>query len=416
MPKMSAQARNGYVASIRDANSPVKPKLKNITQSVQFKRWFGDWQKHTRTASKIVNPDGAPKIVYYDAANSGSGVYRLTDDAAGGEAAYLNIRNPYRVSQQPNPQAEAQLIRHAQQKGYDGIVMEGSTNRYLAFRQEQIKSANDNIGTFDKTNPDIRRSVKGAGQNTADRLKHADGKSIRPSEKTKTREQAFTEDKYFKRQMDRWDELADGARIKVGVVREHSALNQVGIPASSMFFDVGKIRKALDKHGDHLSADVIKRLPDMLADPIVITEYKGASNTVNVYGELWTGSGIPIVVGVVMRKDANGINIISNIRTIHARSNFAKQITDESVLYLNEDKKRTRSWFHDCGNLNVPLAGTRFGLIRSIAFEDGKVNFRASVKRPKFVGLSMMHYTLEKARRTCLGERQLRGLIGKLLY
>lgn len=170
MPKMSAQARNGYVASILDANSPVKPKLENITQSVQFKHWFGDWQKHTRDVSKIVNPDGTPKVVYYDAANSGSGVYRLTDNAAGGEAAYLNIRNPYRVSQQPNPQAEGQLIRHAQQKGYDGIVMEGSTNRYLAFRQEQIKSANDNIGIFDKTNPDIRRSVKGAGQNTADRI------------------------------------------------------------------------------------------------------------------------------------------------------------------------------------------------------------------------------------------------------
>ena len=43
MPKMSAQARNGYVASIRDANSPVKPKLENVTQSVQFKHWFGDW-------------------------------------------------------------------------------------------------------------------------------------------------------------------------------------------------------------------------------------------------------------------------------------------------------------------------------------------------------------------------------------
>ena len=31
-------------------------------------------------------------------------------------------------------------------------------------------------------------------------------------------------------------------------------------------------------------------------------------------------------------------------------------------------KKKTRSWFHDCGILNVPLNGTKFGLIRSIAF------------------------------------------------
>jgi len=32
-----------------------------------------------------------------------------------------------------------------------------------------------------------------------------------------------------------------------------------------------------------------------------------------------------------------------------------------------------------------------------------------------FVGLSMMCYTLGKANKTCLGERQLRGRIGKLL-
>lgn len=201
MPKMSAQARNGYVASIRDANSPVKPKLKNVTESLQFMdwfgnwqnyssnvskldtknkaaskvaervqfpnqptkatasniilhnitekfnlkiqnqtqtqqfdRWFGDWQNEPTDVSKIVNPDGTPKVVYYDAANSGSGVYRLTDNAAGGEAAYLNIRNPYRVSQQPNPQAEGQLIRHAQQKGYDGIVMGGGANLHVCVR------------------------------------------------------------------------------------------------------------------------------------------------------------------------------------------------------------------------------------------------------------------------------------------
>ena len=53
MPKMSAQARNGYVASILDANSPVKPKLENITQSVQFKRWFGDWQNYSSNVSKL---------------------------------------------------------------------------------------------------------------------------------------------------------------------------------------------------------------------------------------------------------------------------------------------------------------------------------------------------------------------------
>ena len=60
MPKSSVQIHSGYIASICDADSTVKPKMKNVTESVQFKRWFGDWQRHTRDVSKIQNADGSP--------------------------------------------------------------------------------------------------------------------------------------------------------------------------------------------------------------------------------------------------------------------------------------------------------------------------------------------------------------------
>ena len=77
------------------------------------------------------------------------------------------------------------------------------------------------------------------------------------------------------------------------------------------------------------------------------TESTGAgqccSITVNVYGNLRIENGTPVVVGIVMKLDRSGSNLISNIRTIHARSDFAKQITDDSVLYLNEDKTRTHT-------------------------------------------------------------------------
>lgn len=34
--------------------------MKNVTESAQFKRWFGDWQRHTKDVSKIQNADGSP--------------------------------------------------------------------------------------------------------------------------------------------------------------------------------------------------------------------------------------------------------------------------------------------------------------------------------------------------------------------
>lgn len=212
---------------------------------------------------------------------------------------------------------------------------------------------------------------------------------------------SFTEDKYFERQIERWGELKANTRIKVGIIRENSALAQVGLQTTKMYFDVGKIQKAMQDHKDHLTPSVLKQIPDLLNDPIVITEYRGPEgntrNTVNVYGQLFA-KGKPVVVGIVMRLDSDGRTIINNIRTVHARSDFAKQITDDSVLYLNENAKRTRSWFHDCGNLNVPLAGTKYGFIRSITFENEKSKGKFSLAQtqdfyPRTKGRSFRGYS-----------------------
>ena len=53
--------QDGFVRSIRDNGSKVKTKFKNITESQQFKRWFGNWQINPKKSSKVVNNDGTPK-------------------------------------------------------------------------------------------------------------------------------------------------------------------------------------------------------------------------------------------------------------------------------------------------------------------------------------------------------------------
>lgn len=43
----------------------VRFSMKNaVTESQQFKRWFGDWQNNPAKASKVVNEDGTPKVMY----------------------------------------------------------------------------------------------------------------------------------------------------------------------------------------------------------------------------------------------------------------------------------------------------------------------------------------------------------------
>lgn len=210
-----------------------------------------------------------------------------------------------------------------------------------------------------------------------------DGKIVGASEedevkksKTSSEKTAFTIDKYYERQIDRWRELKEGSYITVGDIKEHSALSKVGMPQGRLYFDVSKIRKEMEKHSDHLSPDIMKKIPELLNEPIVITEYNPGknTNTVNVFGRLFAqnSNNTPIFVGIVATKGRGG-TVVTKIRTVHTRSDWSDMITDDSVLYLNENKKETDKWFQARGN-SVPLGGTKYGLVRSISLVEQKVN------------------------------------------
>lgn len=188
MPKNSATRNDGHIHSIADIDSPVKMKFSGVTETRQFKRWFGDWQNRPQTASQVVNDDGTPRIVYHGTGQSfhvfesDSGAYwfsesedyaeSMMEERGGGEvkAAYLNMRNPYFAALDPgqfsDPTYEAHILRKAKAGGYDGAIITNSSQDplvadtfYVVFDPNQIKSATENVGTFDGSNADIRYSV-----------------------------------------------------------------------------------------------------------------------------------------------------------------------------------------------------------------------------------------------------------------
>ena len=221
----SSSIADGYIHSIRDAGSFVNTKFENVTQTQQFKRWFGDWQKNPKRASKVVNADGTPRVMYhytdstftvFDPARSGSnqgmrlgdGIYisssktAFMDYGKNRMDVYADIKHPFEM-QLTKAQADEVLNtyaatkhnldayggvyrKHAQQKlmtptrvmdylseyaadngiktsdilkhlGYDGIH---DGIEWVAFDPTQIKFATDNIGTFDRNNPDIRYELR----------------------------------------------------------------------------------------------------------------------------------------------------------------------------------------------------------------------------------------------------------------
>ena len=191
-------------------------------RTAAFKNWFGDWEKDPQNASKVVDENGEPRVVYhgtygdftvFDKAKIGSatdygiwgrGFYftNMENTPYGNKklALFLNFRNPfifndYKSAEEigdylniwdgnfheddrfgifrPYARGAAQIAGSAQERGHDGLIaVLGKWTEYIAFEPNQIKSATDNRGTFDPKNPDITFSV--IGPNAATWGKYAD--------------------------------------------------------------------------------------------------------------------------------------------------------------------------------------------------------------------------------------------------
>lgn len=268
--KYSIGSTDNIVQAKFDDN--VNKKINNITQSKQFIRWFGDWQNSPAKASKVVDNNGEPLVLYhqtgkefttFDTKQKGSGKFDSemptgifmkptnNDIGVGGNIQmplYASIKNPLIVNnrselvkfydknvqgytkaksaidsvneeyktkfneEMKRENEEYQKLWNAKKNGeiseeeyqksisrdaldeimeewenkvneashnakalvddyfknsnYDGVIVNNdvgsfgrSTKTFIAFENTQVKSATDNIGTFDGNNPDIRYSL-----------------------------------------------------------------------------------------------------------------------------------------------------------------------------------------------------------------------------------------------------------------
>ena len=142
---------------IRKIDSNVNKKINKITQSKQFVRWFGDWQNSPKSASKVVDGNGEPLVVYhqtgndftvFDTKHTGAGEFdsemptgifmKPTSDNIGLRgnkqmALYANIRNPLTVNNR------AELVRFYE-KNIDGYKDAREDIRYAIddTKQEEV--------------------------------------------------------------------------------------------------------------------------------------------------------------------------------------------------------------------------------------------------------------------------------------
>lgn len=173
-----------------------------------FKDWFGDWENNPSEASKVVDENGEPLVVYHNTPFEFNGIFDMdhksrimpwtsepfghvgTQETAnkikGTQfALFLNIRNPLETPDFVHETVSSMLSELYKQGiisrdkysslrgisnselrdlmlslGYDGTKYENKAEKggtsYSFIAPNQIKSATDNVGTFSRTNDDIR--------------------------------------------------------------------------------------------------------------------------------------------------------------------------------------------------------------------------------------------------------------------
>lgn len=157
-----------------------------------FKEWFGDWENDPANASKVVDENKEPLVVYHGTMEPGFNIFeqqiwqprkgfyfteKNVNAKAYGEiySCFLNIKNPkiydFKGNNWNNPpyngiKSTDDAVNKTPENKYDGTIIYnvvdsggsfvGVGNDYIAFNSNQIKSATYNIGTYYKENDDIR--------------------------------------------------------------------------------------------------------------------------------------------------------------------------------------------------------------------------------------------------------------------
>jgi len=175
--------------------SNLTPEQYKLVRTPEFKAWFGDWENDPANASKVVDENGEPLVVYHATNNKfwefnknliknknwGNGFYFYSSKHNLGYKfvleCFLSIKLPFEINKKGafteivlgKIKYDTQLgdlieqeIKN-QEKATDKLIKKGFDGVYIpykemlvAFDPSQIKLADGTNTTFDGNNPDIR--------------------------------------------------------------------------------------------------------------------------------------------------------------------------------------------------------------------------------------------------------------------
>lgn len=204
----------------------------------------------------------------------------------------------------------------------------------------------------------------------------------------------------FGTEFDKWysdrdtnGKLKTGGYIRVGTTSD--ALQSIGVKDYSIFWDKSKLSAIMDKHPE-MTPDVIKAVPNVMENPIIVMQSKTAINRITLYGEVTAADGSPVLVAMELKPQNKRGEILdfAKVASAYGRNTVQSDMNTSDILYVDPDKKRTNTWL-EALRLQLPAGLTKYGPIGRVTYleRDVKGNFTIGDND----GKSSMQIALEKA-------------------
>jgi hypothetical protein len=178
--------------------SNLTPEQYKLVRTPEFKAWFGDWENYPENASKVVDENGEPLVVYHGT-NSDFTVFEKSTRGAFGKGFYFTqdlkeakgygknlIKTFINIRKYANPKQVQDIMLNIKdyryledivvskiitenliKSNFEGVIFEypNKDKFVVALNSNQIKLADGSNTTFDTNNPDIRFAKGGKTNN-----------------------------------------------------------------------------------------------------------------------------------------------------------------------------------------------------------------------------------------------------------
>ena len=173
--------------------SNLNPTQYALVRTKEFKDWFGDWENDPKNASKVLDENGEPLILYHGSntnfnifkPSESFGIHGEEDQIEGiyftsrkevaewfasnekfVKSVFISVKNPLYAKGIKSLRESLGVYYNSEVAnkidGYDGLIIEdgfytlGLNTSYIVFSPNQIKISNGTNTTFDINSPDIR--------------------------------------------------------------------------------------------------------------------------------------------------------------------------------------------------------------------------------------------------------------------